>query len=110
MLGIGFLVDGFDQRGHCQTFGTDRRDHQLPRLIAVKAAQGIGHQIDTVDLGLGKAGAVKDRLRIGRRFRLRQTIVTHPRAGIHQTIERNAIALRHAVIVEIMRAGDLDRA
>ena len=30
--------------------------------------------------------------------------------AVHKAVHRDAVALRHAIVVKIMRAGDLDRA
>ena len=93
-----------------QAFGVDFRYHLLARFSAIKPAVTGRHQIDLVDLprqrrcASGKLACARSRLRIS------IAIGAHLCRFVHQPIERDAVALRHAIVVLVMRAGDLDRA
>jgi hypothetical protein len=101
----------FVGHGHRQPLGGDVGDDALPCLEPVEPAIGIGHQVDRIDIDgvggdLAPGGGPGD---IGA-FVIGQPVFAHPPGGIHQPVKRDAIALGHRIIVEIMRAGDLHRA
>ena len=95
---------------HGQTFGGDLLNHAGAGLHPLQPAQVIGHEVERVDLGTIEGVAFGDLLRARGAGRVILAVVAQMRRAIHQTIERDVAALRHRIVVEIMRAGDLDRA
>ncbi len=103
-LDIGVAVGVGDR----QPLGVDRGDHAGAGLQPVQPAQILGDEVDrghVAHIHPGR-GAGRDGGGIG----IRQPVAAHPRPPVHQRIQRDAIAQRHAIVVEVMRPGDLDRA
>ena len=96
---------------HRQPFGGDLGHHRLARGHAVKPAQMVGHKVQRVGFQLAQhAGALCGLLRHGGGLGMGHAVAAHPRPGVHQPVAGDACAFRHAIVVEIMRAGDLHRA
>jgi len=126
MFGAGRLVDRLVQHGDGEALGGDLVDDALARLIPVKAAQVLRHEIQGVDLGVGERKLLlgnarvqvaladqprpRDLLGDGRRLGIGRAIASHRGPGVHQPVAGDVVALGHGVVVEVMRAGDLDRA
>ena len=93
-----------------QALGVDVGDHRLARVVAVEPAIFLGHEVERVDLFRARRRAARDRdgalggLLVGR------PVAAHVRGAVHQPVHRDAVALRDAIVVEVVRAGDLDRA
>ena len=104
--------DGIARRGHHRKalFG-DLGDDLFARLKPIQAAQIVGDQVDGVGFGLGqRALAFGDGHRGRGRFSIDSTVVAHRTLGVHQAVHRDATALGDLVVVEVMGAGDLNRA
>ena len=103
-----FLIVGFHQSGDGKASGIDVGHHQLARLEPVKATVFLGHEVEAVDLGFtgGRTGGnltgTGDGCLIGR------SIGSQKSPRVHQAVAGKARAFGDSIIVEIMRAGDLD--
>ena len=98
-------------RHHGQAFGSNLGHHKVARRVAVKPAQMVGHKVQRVGLGLGQnARTIGDLLGDLGDLGIGRTIGAQMRARVHQAVAGDAVSLGHAVIVEIMRTRDLDRA
>ena len=98
-------------RHNGQPLGGDFGHDARARRVAVKAPQVIGHKVERVGLGFGQdPRAIGHRLRDGGGLGIGRTIGPQLRARVHQPVAGDAVALGHAIIVDIMRPRDLDRA
>ena len=87
------------------------RDHLLARLEPVQPAQIVGNEVDGVRLGLGQGlFALGDGHGDGGGFGVGRAVVAHRCLGVHQAVAGDVAAPCDAVVVEVMRTGDLDRA
>ena len=94
-----------------EALGGDLLDDAGTRLEPVEAAQVVGHEVQCIGLGLGQcAFPARDRERDFSGLGIRCAVVAHVCARVHQAIAGNAAAAGHAIVVEVMRPGDLDRA
>src|SRR3546814_8574588 len=75
---------------------------------AIQAAQFVGYQVHGRDVAdvLAARRAAGD----GRAVLVRQAVGAHPGLVVHQRVQRDAVPPRDLVVVEVVRAGDLDRA
>ena len=109
MLGAGLGVDLTHQRRDAKPQRVDIGDYRLAGLKAVEPAIFLGHQVQAVDLGLAGGSPCRDLARAGNTISIGRAIAAHLRAGVHQTVAGQSVALGHLIVVEIMRAGDLHR-
>ena len=94
-----------------QTLGGDLVHHGLAGLEPVHATQVVGDEVDGIDLGFGEGlFSFGHRQRQRGRLGIGRTIGAQRAARVHQTVTRNSTAFGHTVVVEIMRARNLDRA
>jgi hypothetical protein len=97
-------------RHHGEPFVGDL-DVTCQRLETVEPAQVIGHEIQEIGLRLAeRALAFRHFPSDGGGLGVGQAILAHVALAVHQPVTGDASALRHPVVVEIMRAGDLHRA
>ena len=94
-----------------QPLGGDFGNHLFAGVKPVQTAQVIGNKVDGICLGLGQGPFALGHGHGGARALLvGRTIGPHRAFDVHQTIHRDAAALGDLIVVEVMRAGDLDRA
>ena len=93
-----------------QPLGVDIFDHALAGFEAVEAAVFLGHEVDRVDLDFVPVGALGDGLGAGGGLLIGLAVRAHMRAGVHQPVKGDMVAFGDAIVVGVMRAGDLDRA
>ncbi|MNI07008.1 hypothetical protein D3C73_600080 [compost metagenome] len=92
-----------------QAFGINRLDDSRTRDHAVEAAILFRNEVDLVDIALARQFAgLGDGKRPCCTFGVRIAVFAHGSDRIHQAIERDLVTLGDLVIVEVMRAGDLD--
>ena len=89
----------------------DFGDHGLAGLKPVQPAQVVGNEVERVHFRFAQgSGACRDRHGDGRGLGVGRAIGAHGALGVHQAVQRDLAALGDFVVVEVMRAGDLDRA
>ena len=93
-----------------QAFGVDVGHHRLASVVAVEAAIFLGHEVERVDLLRARLRSARDLDGTLRGFLVGRPVAAHVRGAVHQPVHRDAVALRDAIVVEIVRAGDLHRA
>ena len=93
-----------------QAFGGDIGDDLGARLEPVEAAVVFGHEVDLCRVRGRFFTAIGDGLCARCGCVIGQAVGAHGTASIHQRVERNVVTFGDAVVVEVMRAGDLDRA
>ena len=108
VFGIGLGVDGNNLGHHGQPLGVDVGNNQLACLEPVKATVFGGDKVQAVHLGLGRRRSSSNLAGAGHGHLIRRAIGPHLAARVHQPVAGQSVALGHGVIVEIMRAGDLD--
>ena len=108
--------DGFSQarigrRYHDgQAFGGDVGDDLGAGFKPVEAAVFFGYKVDLCRVCGGVFTAFSDGCGARGGCVIGQAVGAHGTAGVHQRVERDIITFGDAVVVEVMRAGDLDRA
>jgi hypothetical protein len=93
-----------------QAFGVDVGDDALARLEAVEPAILVRHQVDGVDLArIRRAAGLMISMALAAASRIGLAVVAH---RAFSSISRySGMSLRRAtIVVEVVRAGDLDRA
>ena len=106
----GAAKSGIGRLGHHgEAFRGHVLDHTLAGLETVETAIGVRHEVDLGRVLGGGFRPVGNRLGAGGSLIVRQPVSAHLALGVHQRIKRDAVALSDAVVVEVMRAGDLDR-
>ena len=91
---------------HGKPLGVDGFNHAFARLKPVEPAKLVRHKVDGIHAFNGKFTALRNRSRLASLLGIGRTIGAHRALGVHQPIAGNVVALRNAIVVEIMRAGD----
>ena len=96
--------------GNHQAVGVNVGDNPFARFVAVKAAIGVRNKVERVDVADGPLSTCGYRLGAFGSFRIRRAIAAHRGDFVHKAVHRDAVALRDAVIILVVRAGNLHRA
>src|SRR5699024_2052158 len=97
-------------RNH-QPFGVDVGDDPVARLVAIQAAVGVRHQVDQVDIaGVRRDAGAGDFVGLGGGVRVGCAIAAQIGLVVHQPVHGDGVTFSDFVVVEVVGAGDLDRA
>ena len=109
LFGLGAQARIIGLRHDRQPLRCNVRNHLGACLKSVQPAIIFRHQIDLGRICGRCLASIGNGLCAGCGLIVGQPVAAHRAACVHQRIKRDAVAGRHAVVVEIMRAGNLDR-
>src|SRR5699024_109710 len=94
-----------------QPFGVDVGDYMRTCLVAVQAAVGLRYQVDHVNvIGWRRRAAAGDFVGLRRRLGVGRAVIAQVGLVVHEPVHGDAVALGDFVVVEVVGAGNLDRA